>query len=70
VASALAILQARGEQKAASMTLLTILLDFSDTGEIGPAGVAQREAAIGKGSVPQGSELAQVFSLLRANDLI
>ena len=56
------------------MTLLTTLLDFSDTGEIGllvdEKGVAQREAAIGKGGVLQGSELAQVFSSLRANDLI
>ena len=74
LASALAILQARGQQTAASMTLLTTLLDFSDTGEIGllvdEKGVAQREAAIGKGGVLQGSELAQVFSSLRANDLI
>jgi polyhydroxyalkanoate synthase len=74
VASALAILQARGQQKAASMTLLTTLLDFSDTGEIGllvdEKGVGQREAAIGKRGVLRGSELAQVFSALRANDLI
>ena len=74
VASALAILAARGQQKAASMTLLTTLLDFTDTGEIGllvdEKGVAQREAAIGKGGVLEGSELAQVFSALRANDLI
>src|SRR6476660_1672733 len=74
LASAVAILAARGQQKAASMTLLTTLLDFTDTGEIGllidKKGVAQREAAIGKGGVLQGSELAQVFSSLRANDLI
>ena len=46
LASALAVLAARGEHKAASMTLLTTLLDFSDTGEIGllvdEKGVAQR----------------------------
>ena len=74
LASGLAILQARGQQTAASVTLLTTLLDFSDTGEIGllidEKGVAQREATIGKGGVLQGSELAQVFSALRANDLI
>ena len=56
------------------MTLLTTLLDFTDTGEIGllvsEEGVAQREAAIGKGGLLKGSELAQVFASLRANDLI
>jgi polyhydroxyalkanoate synthase len=33
--SALAVLKARGEDPVASLTLLTTLLDFSDTGEIG-----------------------------------
>lgn len=33
--SALAVLKARGEDIVASLTLLTTLLDFSDTGEIG-----------------------------------
>ena len=74
LASALAILSARGEQKAASVTLLTTMLDFTDTGEIGllvsEDGVAQREASIGKGGLLKGSELAQVFASLRANDLI
>ena len=32
LATALAVLAARGEQPAASMTLLTTFLDFSDTG--------------------------------------
>jgi polyhydroxyalkanoate synthase len=35
LASALAVLQAKGEDKVASLTLLTTMLDFSDTGEIG-----------------------------------
>ena len=56
------------------MTLLTTMLDFTDTGEIGllvsEDGVAQREATIGKGGLLKGSELAQVFASLRANDLI
>ena len=56
------------------MTLLTTMLDFTDTGEIGllvsEEGVAQREASIGKGGLLKGSELAQVFASLRANDLI
>jgi polyhydroxyalkanoate synthase len=74
LASAVAVQAARGEHPAASVTLLTTLLDFTDTGEIGllvsePA-VAAREAAIGKGGLLKGSELAQVFASLRANDLI
>ena len=56
------------------MTLLTTMLDFTDTGEIGllidEQSVAAREAAIGQGGLLKGSELAQVFAALRANDLI
>jgi len=74
LASALAVLAARGEDKAASLTLLTTMLDFSDTGELGlmvsEQAVAAREATIGHGGLLQGRELAQVFAALRANDLI
>jgi polyhydroxyalkanoate synthase len=74
LACALAVLAGRDQQKAASMTLLTTMLDFSDAGEIGQLvderGVAQRDAAIGGGGLLQGRELAQVFASLRANDLI
>jgi len=74
LASALAVAAARGEQPAASVTLLTTMLDFSDTGELGlmvdEAMVAKREASIGKGGLLRGRELAQVFAALRANDLI
>ena len=74
LASALAVGAARGQHPAASMTLLTTMLDFSDTGEIGvlvsEESVAAREAAIGTGGLLKGSELAQVFASLRANDLI
>ena len=73
LASALAILAAH-EQRAASVTLLTTMLDFTDTGEIGllvsEEGVAAREATIGRGGLLKGSELGQVFAALRANDLI
>lgn len=72
--SALAVARARGEEPVASLTLMTTLLDFTDAGEIGclvdEASVAAREAAIGKGGVLKGQELANVFSSLRANDLI
>jgi len=74
LASALAVRAARDEHPASSITLLTAMLDFSDTGELGllvtPEGVAKRESAIGKGGLMKGSELAQVFAALRANDLI
>ena len=74
LASALAVRAARGEHPAASMTLLTTLLDFSEAGDLGvlvtPEMVTAREAAIGKGGLLKGSELAQVFASLRANDLI
>jgi polyhydroxyalkanoate synthase len=74
LASALAVCAARGAQPAASLTLLTTMLDFGDTGEIGllvsEQAVAAREAAIGRGGLLKGRELAQVFASLRANDLI
>jgi len=74
LASALAVARARGEEPVASLTLMTTLLDFADAGEIGclvdEASVAAREAAIGKGGLLKGQELANVFSSLRANDLI
>ncbi len=71
---AAAVLAARGQDKLATVTLLTTMLDFSDTGEIGllidAGSVALREAAIGKGGILPGKELAFTFGTLRANDLI
>jgi polyhydroxyalkanoate synthase len=72
--TALAVARARGEDPVASVTYLTTLLDFSDTGEIGclidEASVQMRENTIGKGGLLPGQELANVFSFLRANDLV
>ncbi len=72
--AALAVLAAKGDEQVASATFLTTMLDFSDTGQIGvfvdPSSVASRESAIGRGGIMPGSELAQVFSSLRANDLV
>ncbi len=74
LASAVAVMRARNEDLVASMTLLTTMLDFTDTGEIRTLvteeSIAAREAAIGGGGVMQGKELAFAFSSLRANDLI
>src|SRR5437660_10632410 len=56
------------------MTLLTTMLDLTDTGEIGSLvtehSVAAREAATGSGGVMQGKELAFTLTSLRANDLM
>lgn len=72
--SALAVACGRGEKPAASVTLLTTLLDFSDAGElaclIDEGMVAARESTIGRGGLLNGRELAQTFSSLRPNDLI
>jgi polyhydroxyalkanoate synthase len=74
LACAIAVLQARGEDKVSSLTLLTTMLDFCDTGEIGalvtPESVAAREASIGRGGLMKGKELGFTFSSLRSNDLI
>ena len=74
LSSSLAVLAARGEDWVSSLTLLTTLLDFSDTGEIGlfidEQSCATRDATIGKGGLLTGRDLAGTFSALRANDLI
>ena len=74
VTSALAVLKARGDDAAASLTLLTTLLDFADTGEIGlfidEAALATREQAIGQGGLLPARDLQNTFSFLRANDLV
>jgi polyhydroxyalkanoate synthase len=72
--SAAAVLAAHGDERIASITFLTTMLDFVDTGDIGliidEAYVAGREATIGRGGILPGKELAFTFGTLRANDLI
>ena len=79
LATALAVLAARGEQPAQSVTLLTTLLDFQDTGIldifIDEASVQMREVTIGEQApagpgLLKGQELATTFSFLRPNDLV
>ncbi len=79
LATALAVLAARGEKPAASMTLLTTFLDFTSTGVldifIDEAMVQMREMSIGPaspsgGGLLKGKELASTFSFLRPNDLV
>jgi polyhydroxyalkanoate synthase len=79
IATALAVLAARGEHPARSVTLLTTLLDFSDTGVldifVDEASVQMREMTIGAQApggpgLLKGQELATTFSFLRPNDLV
>jgi polyhydroxyalkanoate synthase subunit PhaC len=79
LSTALAVLAARGEQAAHSLTLLTTLLDFQDTGVldifIDEASVQLREMTIGEGAATgpgmlKGKELNTTFSFLRPNDLV
>jgi polyhydroxyalkanoate synthase len=78
LASALSVLRAKQPAgaafPAASLTLLTTLLDFSDPGILGvfidEAQVAMRESALAGGGLMQGKELANTFSALRPNDLL
>lgn len=72
--TALAVLAARGEHPAASVTFLTTLLDFSDTGIldvfIDEPTVQFRELTMGQGGLMPGGDLASTFSFLRPNDLV
>ena len=74
VGAALALLAAQGNPAAASVTLLTTMLDFSDAGDLAvyvdDAYVRPRELDFAHGGVLRGKELALTFSSLRANDLI
>jgi polyhydroxyalkanoate synthase len=79
LATALAVLAARGEQPAHSVTLLTTLLDFASTGIldifIDETMVQMREMTIGAQApggpgLLKGQELATTFSFLRPNDLV
>ena len=79
LATALAVLAARGQHPAASLTLLTTLLDFQDTGIldifVDEPSVHLREMTIGEEAsggpgLLRGQELATTFSFLRPNDLV
>jgi polyhydroxyalkanoate synthase len=79
IATALAVLAARGEQPAHSLTLLTTLLDFEHTGVldvfVDEPTVQMREMTIGEQApngpgLLKGKELATTFSFLRPNDLV
>jgi len=79
LSTALAVLAARGQHPVESMTLLTTLLDFTDTGVldvfVDEASVQLRDLTIGEQApggpgLLKGKELATTFSFLRPNDLV
>jgi len=79
LSTALAVLAARDEQPAHSVTLLTTLLDFESTGIldifIDETMVQMREMTLGPDAprgpgLLKGKELATTFSFLRPNDLV
>lgn len=74
VSTALAVLAARSIFPCASLTLLTTLLDFSDTGIldvfIDEPQVQMRELQFERGGLLKGKELASTFSSLRPNELM
>jgi polyhydroxyalkanoate synthase subunit PhaC len=79
LSTALAVLAARGQQPAHSVTLLTTLLDFKDTGVldifVDEASVQLREMTIGAQApggpgLLKGQDLATTFSFLRPDDLV
>lgn len=74
VSTALAVLADRGIHPASSLTLLTTLLDFSNTGVldvfVDELQVSLREQTLGHGGLMPGRDLASTFSSLRPNDLV
>ena len=74
LACALAVLAARRDGHVASATFLTTMLDFADPGEIGVyvsrEALAARQPALASGARIHGSELANAFASLRANELV
>lgn len=79
LATALAVLDARGEQPSASLTLLASFLDFSHTGImdvfVDEPMVQWREVTLGEqspngGAMMKGRDLGTTFSFLRPTDLV
>lgn len=74
VSTALAVLAAHKKKPANSLTLLTTLLDFEDSGVmdvfIDTQHIKLREAAIGHQGLMSARELSNTFAFLRPNDLV
>jgi poly(3-hydroxyalkanoate) synthetase len=74
LASALALAQARGPSPVHSLTLLTSLLDFQDSGVldvfVDESHALMRDHQLGGGGVMSGRDLATTFSFLRPNKFV
>ncbi len=73
-AATLAYLAARGRERIASATLMACMIDFTDPGElsvfIDDEQLATLKAAVNRRGYLSGDDMAGVWSLMRANDLI
>lgn len=74
LATALAVAAARGDEPVSSVTMLTAMIDFHDTGTMGVFVDEQharlREQQIGQGGFMSARELGSTFSFLRPNELV
>jgi polyhydroxyalkanoate synthase len=74
LASTLAYMEAKGDRRIASVTLLTTMIDFAESGELGvfidEEQLAALEARMNERGYLEGAEMATTFNMLRANDLI
>jgi polyhydroxyalkanoate synthase len=74
LATTLAAMAARGDERIASATYLTTLVDFADCGELGvfidDEQLQMLEARMAETGILPGSDMSTTFNMLRANDLI
>ena len=74
LASTLAYMTEKGDDRVATATYLVTLVDFTDPGELGvfidEAQLAALEERMNERGYLEGSEMATTFNMLRANDLI
>ncbi|MCW8890545.1 MAG: class I poly(R)-hydroxyalkanoic acid synthase [Sedimenticola sp.] len=74
LATSLAYMKAKGDERVKSATFFTTMLDFSDPGELGvfidEEQICGLEKKMGESGYLDGSQMAGTFNLMRANDLI
>ena len=74
MATTLAYMAARKDERIASITFFTAQVDFTEPGELGvfidEEQLSNLEALMAKKGYLEGSEMATTFNMLRANDLI
>jgi polyhydroxyalkanoate synthase len=74
LSAGLAVAAAKGQDPVASLTLLTSMVDFKDTGPLGvfvdEQHASLREQQIGQGGLMSARELGTTFSFLRPNELV